>query len=153
MGMIGLFKKMTEEEVERYRDGGDFPYGAVDCDIDKSWELIHYLLTGDIADGEPPLGYVIPLCDEIEHVEGATMAAILTPLQVKEAADGLAAIDSAAFADRFDFDAMMADEIYPLREGEDEKELYDYLWQNFSDLKAFYQSASASGNYVVFEIC
>ncbi|WP_239256836.1 YfbM family protein [Listeria ilorinensis] len=123
--------------------------------FDKSWEAIHYLLTGDIADGEPPLGYVIPLNENVETLAEprAIMSVILTPEQVREAAAGIAPIDAAAFRELFDFHAMVEDELYPLSPDEDEKELYEYIWAHFSTLKTFYQEAKQAGCYVVFEIC
>ncbi len=33
MGMFAVFKKMTEEEVERYRQGEELSYDQFDCDI------------------------------------------------------------------------------------------------------------------------
>lgn len=69
MGMRGYYFAMDDNLVQKIAVGDialkslkidDYP----GLDIDRSCEAIHYLLCGDISDGDAPLGYVVPLTSE-----------------------------------------------------------------------------------------
>src|SRR5207302_6195207 len=69
MSMIGNYLKLSDEQLEElvenpseaedlvYPENGDHPSDALD--IDKSWHLIHFLLTGDTWGGDYPLVNVV----------------------------------------------------------------------------------------------
>ncbi|MGG3311076.1 DUF1877 family protein [Paenibacillus lautus] len=72
MGMYGYYFAIDDKLVQQIATGEialenlkieDYP----GLDIDRSWEAIHYLLCGDIVEGEPPLSYVVPMTTEQAH--------------------------------------------------------------------------------------
>ncbi|GGG53355.1 YfbM family protein [Paenibacillus radicis (ex Gao et al. 2016)] len=157
MGMIGRYFAIDDTLVQQVTEGkaelhnlnpDDYP----NLDIDKSWEAIHYLLCKDISDGEPPLGYVVPLLTS-QHLEyGAFGAFYLRAGQVAEAHQAIAELDEGQLRLRYDFQAMVKEEIYPFVEDEDEDELFAYVLQNFEEIQRFYSQAAAEGKGIIFYI-
>lgn len=83
-------------------------------DIDRTWEAIHYLLCRDIADGEPPLGYVVPLTSDKGIEFGSFGAFVLRAEQVAEALQAMSELDEAQLRLPYDFPTMIKEEVYPL---------------------------------------
>ena len=119
-------------------------------DVDKAWQAIHYMLNGDAWEGEGPLFLTILGGTEIgEDVAGYGPARYLAPVQVKELAAALSAIDAAGFSARYDPLALDAAEIYPqlwVRDGDDG---LAYVQHYYTQLSAFYREAAAQGQGVL----
>lgn len=109
-------------------------------DLEKSWHVLHYLLTGEPEDAPPPLGNAILGGKEIGPDLGYGPARFLTPAEVREVSIALSQIASEDLARRFDLQAMIAAHIYPVR---DESELT--LAQDYFPLLARYYSDAATG--------
>jgi hypothetical protein len=123
-------------------------------DIDKAWEGIFYLLTGcviaELNDAKPPFSWALfslQLVDEDQDM-GYGPAHFLTAEQVKEVSLALANINIAHLKSRFNTKIMMEKEIYPEIWDEGEK-AFDFLYENFVKMKAFYKAASEKGNAVI----
>jgi hypothetical protein len=112
--------------------------------LEKSWHVLHYLLTGEAEEAPPPLGNAILGGEEIGEDLGYGPARFLTPQQVRDVATGLAAISKDDLRSRFHLDAMIEAHIYPCKSNnEGEVELaQDY----FDHLSRYYADAAASGN-------
>ncbi|WP_340022115.1 YfbM family protein [Paenibacillus sp. FSL K6-1096] len=123
-------------------------------DIDRSWEAIHYLLCGDISDGPAPLGYVVPLHSDQGLEFGSYGAFALRAEQVAEALAAISGLDEAELRQRYDFQTMAEEEVYPLDpdsvSDDDADEFFAYLLQFFTDIRQFYSTAAASGKGVIF---
>ncbi|RRD94195.1 DUF1877 family protein [Clostridiales bacterium COT073_COT-073] len=161
MGMIGNYLSIDAKKLESVLDG---EVNILDLeeeadpekelfDIDKSWQAIQYLLCQDIDEGESPMGYVVPMM--IENGIECEMdfgAFYLTSEQVQETRDYLCALSDDEIKQMYDFQSMVEDEIYPLVEGEDEDEFYEYMFYHLSELKEFYKRAAGQGHAVIFYI-
>jgi hypothetical protein len=161
MGMRGYYFAMDDNLVQQIAAGDialkslkidDYP----GLDIDRSWEAIHYLLCGDISDGEPPLGYVVPLTSDKGIDFGSFGAFSLRAEQVAEALQAISELDEEQLRLRYDFPAMVKDEVYPLdpdtvSDG-DEDQLFAYMLQNFIEIRRFYGQTVAKGKGLIFYI-
>jgi Domain of unknown function (DUF1877) len=152
MSMIGYFLALKAEQIdELVRDPAvvaafvaeavedQDELGADFLDIDKSWQGIHFLLTGTARDGEPPLSWVMLAPTQIGEDVGAGPARLLMPDQVAEVSKALAAITPDKLKKRCDWQLMNDSEIYPQnwRVGDEE-----YLAENFARAKKLYESAA-----------
>lgn len=117
-----------------------------DCDLDKAWHGIHYLLTGRAEGGAPPLDFLL---DGGVAVEGGGEygARLFTAAQTAEIAAALAPIDEAALRARFDPDAMTRQKVYPAIWDRDpgEDDALGYCIDYFVELRKFVADAAARG--------
>lgn len=157
MGMIGQYVAMPNELIVKLAEGS-LLLNDVDLqkyeglDIDKSWEGIHFWLTEELNDGEPPQGYVVPLRDEQYLDFGSFGAFYLFVDQVKEAAVYLERVTEDELKERYDFQTMVDEQIYPLVEGDEQQEFYDYMKVNLDEIGRFYAKSVAEGKGIVFYI-
>ncbi|MVO98143.1 YfbM family protein [Paenibacillus lutrae] len=161
MGMRGYYFAIDDNLLQQITAGDiackslkidDYP----GLDIDRSWEAIHYLLCGDISDGEPPLGYVVPLTSDKGIDFGSFGAFSLRAEQVAEALQAMSELDEAQLRSRYDFPAMVKDEVYPLEpdtvSDEDEDAFFAYMLQHFNEIHRFYSQTVAEGKGLIFYI-
>ena len=142
MGMLGNYIAVGEDELKRIRSGKidifDMnPEEHRTLDIDKSWQAVHYLLCGDIDDGEPPMGYVVPIRDENFIESGMEFGAFFADAeQVREAVEYLDSLDEDKLKGMFDFGAMLADEVYPIMDESDEDGFFWYVGRSDDVIKS-----------------
>ncbi|WP_217563023.1 YfbM family protein [Paenibacillus sp. GbtcB18] len=161
MGMRGYYFALDDNLVQQIA-AGDLALKSLKIDkypgldIDRSWEGIHYLLCGDISDGEPPLGYVVPLTSDKGIDFGSFGAFSLRAQQVAEAVQAMSELDEAQLRLRYDFPAMVKEEVYPLEAGtvsdEDEDAFFAYMLQHFNEIRRFYSQTAAEGKGLIFYI-
>ena len=158
MGMSGYYIGVDNTLLQSVIDGERSILG-IDTeedrtlDIDKSWQGIHQLLCGEPFEGDLPMGYVVPLqYDNRIESESDFSAFYLTPQEVREAFDYLAALDDETLRGLYDFDSMQEAGTYPLVEEDDVKDFYSYLHSNLLDLKLFFEQNAEKGNAVIFYI-
>jgi Domain of unknown function (DUF1877) len=152
MSMIGYFLALTGEKVDELlgdpagvsaflasaiEDQDDL--GADFLDVDKSWHGIHFLLTGSVRDGEPPLTWAVFAPTPIGEDLGHGPARLLLPVQVVEVSKALAPMTGDKLKKKCDWTVMNDSEIYPQgwRAGDQ-----DYIAENFTQLRKFYDSAA-----------
>jgi hypothetical protein len=157
MGMSGNYFAIEDKLVQQIAAGEialeDLnPDDYSTLDIDKSWQAIHYLLCEDIADGEPPLGYVVPMMDDQGIDFGEFGAFYLRAGQVAEALQAIADMDEALLRSRYDFAAMVRDQVYPIVSGEDAEELFTYMLEHFKAIRHFYSQTATDGKGLIFYI-
>lgn len=118
--------------------------------LEKSWHVLHYLLTGKADEAEAPLGNALLGGNEIGDDLGYGPARFLTPEQVREVATALAKISKEDLHRRFNLEAMIAANIYPCKpNGEDELELAQHYFEHLSN---YYSDAAATGNAMLLWI-
>lgn len=158
MGMLGNYIAVDEEELKRIRSGKEdvFDINPEDypaLDIDKSWQAVHYLLCGSIDDGEPPMGYVVPIRDENFIESGMEFGAFFADAeQVREAAEYLDSLGEDELKCMFDFDAMLRDEVYPIMDEDDEDGFFEYLCGYIWKIKKFYKETAERRGAVIFYV-
>ena len=159
MGMSVQLAAITPEQLGRlvaspdvlgflYPDEGERQV-ADELDIEKSWHGLHYLLTGEVWGGAPPLADAVlggrPLGDGLSY--GPAMA--LTPDEVKAVAGALEKVTHDQLRERYgDGSALMAADIYP-QLWDRSNEIGGYLLPYFDDLVAFYRRAADNGHAVL----
>jgi hypothetical protein len=116
-------------------------------ELGKTWHLLHFLLTGSADSAPPPLGNAILGGTPIGADVGYGPARFLTPRQVAEVAEALAAIDPAELARRFDPAAIHRANIYSY--GGIDKD--DYL-SSCGALVEYYADAARNGNGMLLYI-
>lgn len=160
MGMIGYYTALPEEEIQQLVSRTKMledldPYNREYLDIDKSWQALYYMLSGDISDGEPPLSYVIPM-DQDNLIEfGEFGAFYLTPPQIREAYQAIEAMTRDELLAKYNYNEMLEEAIYPLygdaEDGEAEQ-FFDYLYSYFNDIRKYYSKTIVEGKGLVFYI-
>jgi hypothetical protein len=121
--MIGNYRRISPAQLQELLANpdsiGDFLYeggdpGASHLGIEKSWHVIHFLLTGSAWEGEPPLSQAVlggtPLGDEDL---GYGPARYLKADEVQVVSRALNGISPTELGHRFDQEALAAAEIYP----------------------------------------
>lgn len=118
------------------------------CDLYKAWHGLHFLLTGDPWEGEPPLSYAVfgdqPLCEEDF---GYGPPRYLTPDQVKEVSQALQQLQPDEMRLDYDNEEMRVLQIYSI--SEDEEDEWEWLLGYFQQLVQFYNQAAKEGQAVV----
>src|SRR5260370_22615877 len=105
--------------------------------LEKSWQGIHYVLTGAAEGGRPPLSWTVLGDKEIPDtgkLMGYGPAHVLTAQQVSSISKIISRFTKDKFLRKFDLKAMKAAQIYAVRSAGD----VEYLWTYFQKLKAFY---------------
>lgn len=157
MGMIGTYLALDERKLKAIVEGkGDlFDLDPETCDtanVDKAWHAIWYLLCGSPLKGESQCHAVPMLEDQTVDCETDYGAFYLDQAQVKETSDYLNSLELQTIRDRYDFDAMVRDNVYPVMADEDPEEFYEYIISNLLELKKFYQEAAARDKAIIFFI-
>lgn len=138
-----LYKDSDQAEVLAYPEDEDRDDAL---DIDKSWHLIHFLLTGKSWGGDGPLANAVLGGDPLPHTDaGYGPFRVLEPEAVKATAKALAEVSGESLWTRFNVKKVAAEEIYPIpwRGDTDDR---DYVLHNFEALKKYFLDAAASGN-------
>jgi len=159
--MYGYYIAMDDKLVQQYteneialKDLSLKDYSGLD--IDRSWEAIHYLLCGDIADGKPPFSYVVPITSGVRVDYGSFGASLLRADQAAEALLAISELDEKLLRLKYDFKTMLKEEVYPLdpdiNSDEDEDELFAFMLQYFNEIRRFYSQAVAEGKGILFYI-
>ena len=117
--------------------------------LEKSWHVIHYLLTGKIDKAPPPLGNAVLGGEEIGEERDYGRVRFLTPQEVREVAEALAPISKDDLVRRFDIEGMRAAQvIYPIRSTSEGKLAQHY----FERLSRYYADAAGNGDAMLLWI-
>jgi len=160
MGMIGNLLRVTKPELEGYlKDSSLLEDKIYDdetennnlVDIDKSWDGIIFLLTGQsLTTSEHHLVRILfsgQLIDEEQDL-GYGPAHYLTPEQVAELNHEISTITIADLKQKFNPEKMTQLEVYPTiwDEGDD---AFDYLADGFSTLQNVFADATKNGEAII----
>ena len=158
MGMIMTLVRLSSAKYQEYIDNPEALENDVDdylsgdtedtIDLDKSWEAIHFILTGNnIGNGDGPLAKAVcsdQFFDEEQDL-GMGPASYLTPIQVKEVNALLEKIDDNFLKEHFNPAEMSKLEVYPGDWESDPDNQFEYITENFIKLQTFYREAAKNG--------
>lgn len=151
MSMIGNFMAISPEQLQELLEDPDQIEDLIyaddnnpGIDIDKAWHGIHFLLTGSVWEGDPPLAWTILGGTEIGPDFGYGPVRYLLPEQVNEVAKALSEVPRATLGARFDPAKMKAEKIYSgtWDDGEADRE---YLLCYYDEVVQYYQQAAEKG--------
>jgi hypothetical protein len=115
---------------------------------DKAWDGIHRCLTDGYLlyeSGEYPLNHCI--CGGRQLFRGRSYTvSFVTAEQVKDVAEALSKVTKGWMRKRYD--AIDPDDY----EFDIEDDDFEYVWENFLDLRRFYKKAAAAGRAVIFTV-
>lgn len=134
--------EIIEEEIEEAWDEEWL------VETDTAWDAIHRCLTDGLLDIEPkfgPRGLAI-LGGRQLHQGEEYIIALVTPEEAGQVASSLAEIDPAWFRQRYD--AIDPDDYGGPKSNED----FDYTWEYFKPLAAFFKRAGEAGRFVIFTV-
>ena len=159
--MIGNYIRIPENDLNRllanpesimdflYPEDESLPLPDRRLDIDKSWHIIHFLLTGETWEGKEPLRNVVLGGTLIGEVDvGYGPARYLTPPEVREISKALSSISESSLWARFDRQAVLDHEIYPDGWEGNETER-GYMQGYFGQLKVFFEEAAKQNESVI----
>jgi hypothetical protein len=160
MSMIGNLLRVTNTELDEYlknsslledRIYSDEADDAHSLDIDKAWDGIVFLLTGQcLAEANHPLVAVLfsgQLVDDEQDL-GYGPAHYLLPNQVADLNSQIAPITTADLKQRYDAARMTESGVYP-EVWEDDDEAFDYLAGYFTSVQQLYRDAAANGDAII----
>ncbi|HYM38700.1 MAG TPA: YfbM family protein [Thermoplasmata archaeon] len=108
----GLTARYVDPDDDEYGWAEGFPQGPV-LDLDKSWQVLHYLLNGDPVGGEPPLKDAVMGRTAIGESMAYGHAHYLTPDQVSAVANALNGIEETRLRAAFDPAKLDEAKVYP----------------------------------------
>jgi hypothetical protein len=164
MSMICNLLKVSSAQIEQmlgrpematelvYPQDGSYPEAPDALDLDKSWHLIHFLLTGTSWGGDGSLAAAILGGEALEETDaGYGPFRYILPGDVKTISVALDEVEAEKLWAKFDADEVAAAEIYPSpwTGGEEDQQ---YVVQNFNDLKSFYRETAAAGSGLLLYI-
>ena len=156
MSMLGQMVQVTLDDLEGL---GDDPDRINDLlmeggySVEKMWQPLHVLLTGDPEmGGDPPLSWAILGNQDIGDDLAYGPARFLTPEEVKEVAAGLAALTPEILRESFDPKVFEENDIYPQIFDEDPDEVFDELMIYFEGLVEYYRDAAENDNAMLMAI-
>lgn len=154
MGMSGRYVVVTDELVNSIQSGEVSVHDCqVDLDIDKTWQMLQFTLNGNLVDGEPPLGYVVPLASQQYLGNYSDMDLFLiNNKQVLEAYMALEQLTPEDVRARFSLDKMLAEGVYPVMEGWDEEEVFQEIVQTIDMIQALFQVTVENDNGIIFYV-
>lgn len=127
------------EEIEESWDDG-----RLKVDTDKAWDAIHRCLTDGTLD---PDGGGYPLSHAVlggRHLHDDYYVVYVSAAQVRDVADALRDVDRRWLRRRFD--AIDDPQYDGMRDDDD----FEYTWDAFVDVRAFYGRAAAAERAVIF---
>ena len=121
-------------------------------DLDKSWHIVHYLLSGSSGRGESPLGLIGDDLHPLADVDlGLGKPNVISPSEVQAFAEATAVMSDTDFLMRFKPDEMPVDELYMgdvIARG-DHDDMMEYALENFHILRDFVAEAVANGEAII----
>ncbi|MEO7047960.1 MAG: YfbM family protein [Ferruginibacter sp.] len=159
--MIGNLLRVTNTELEKYLKDSSLLENRIYedesededpnlIDIDKSWEGILFLLTGqNLETIDHPLARVLfsgQIIDEEQDL-GYGPGQYLTPEQVKEVNEQISGISVEELSKKYDAKKMMELEIYP--HSWEDNTMVNYLTDYFKSIQEVYAEASKNDEAII----
>ncbi|MCW3105754.1 MAG: hypothetical protein JWQ09_260 [Segetibacter sp.] len=162
MSMIGNLLRVTNAELEAYLEDSSLLENRIYddeaetedpnlVDIDKSWDGILFLLTGQKFDenSDHPLTKVLfsgQMIDEDQNL-GYGSGQYLRPNQVKELSEEISKISDEDLRKRYDAKKMTELDVYPNSWEDDD--IVDYLTDNFRTIQKVYAEAAKNDEAII----
>ena len=159
MGMIANYQPTTDielekitclDDVEELQESEDIEI----CDIDKMWDALHFLLTGESASEPIEDDLISEAIVGQFNISGEEIFISGTKTdRVKEIAKALQELDFETYIDKFDMSAFRQNDIYPdIWEYEEADKIKDDLRSSFESLKKFYEKMAEQERAVLVSI-
>lgn len=154
MGIIANYTSVTANELKKLQnmevDTWDFLNNNENyIDIEKSWDVLKYILTGssritgNILDNIVPISYENILNDEDM---GMGPAVYIDNQTVKEMSEKMEKISKEDFISKIDIEKIHADGIL---QGWTFEDIFNYSYSYFKILKEFFKESTENDNYIV----
>jgi len=130
--------ELLEDIEELWSDAG------LKVDTDKAWDAIHRCLTDGTLDpdgGEYPLSHAVL---GGRHMHDDYYVVYVSATETRDVANALLGVDRSWLRRRFD---SIDDPDY---RGDRDDADFEYTWDGFADVRAFYERAAAAGRAVIF---
>lgn len=158
MSMIQNYKQVTQDKIlEIAKDTSIIPQILYDenypqLSIDKSWDGIHFLLTGKVTgekfDQTDPSELIIAGWGEWGSDVGYGPSRFVAPKEVTQLAQFLSTLKDESLIKRFDPAKMNKRGVYPDGIWHEEG-ILDWLLEYYHQIKDFYRDAAKEGNAVL----
>ena len=164
MSMIGCYRRVSTAELEVLQaepmalgaflfPPGDVP-PPVDryLEVDKTWQAIHFLLTGDPWAGGPPFANAVLGGEELsDEDQGYGPARFLVPEEVAAVAAALATVPVEELLARYDADSLNAAEVYPggWTGGPEDRA---FIGEHYASLRELFANAAANGDGMILYV-
>ena len=164
MGMCAVYQEIKQEDFKKLLESDDFfetleeleeKDGTELCDIDKMWNAIFFLLTGEPYSSEDSLFNELIFGSENFDDESEEVARYIPTERVIKISKKLNEIDFQDYLKDFDMNKFKENEIYPdiWDYTEEKEEIMKELSEHFENLKKFYNKVAENKNIVVVSIC
>ena len=164
MGMCAVYQEIKQEDFKKLLESDDFfetleeleeKDGTELCDIDKMWNAIFFLLTGEPYSSEDSLFNELIFGSENFDDESEEVARYIPTERVIKISKKLNEIDFQDYLKDFDMTKFKENEIYPdiWDYTEEKEEIMKELSEHFENLKEFYNKVAENKNIVVVTIC
>jgi hypothetical protein len=123
--------------------------------LDKTWNGIHFLFTGNSFEGEWPFNFLMAGENIGDEDVGYGPARALRAAQVKEVSEALKPLTPEEMSKRFDPKKMMELDIYPFIWDRDPKEddTLGYLMDFYGKLKSFIHQTAENNMALIIYLC
>jgi len=148
---MGSEEEEILESVEEWNDDDELL-----LDIDKMWDVLHFVLTGVSADhriDDNPLSQAVLGVTSIEDL--SDYMAYTEYSQIADIVAALEQFDMDQALESFDMTACKEAELYPniWDYDEEEEEIKDEILHDFEQMKVFYKKVLEAKGHVVVTIC
>ena len=163
MGMTCTLLRVTKNELDEYLNDSSLLEDRIYddesedgdenlIDIDKSWDGIIFLLTGqNSAKADHPLLQVLfsgQIIDDEQDL-GYGPAHYLTPEQVVDLNNQISQITVEELRQKYDPKRMTELEVYPTIWEDEDEESFEYLSDNFLEVQQLYSDATKNGEAII----
>jgi len=163
MGMIGNYTMTDESTINKilarditfeefFYDDEDEPTEDF-LDIDKSWHIIYFTLTGAASDAnnDNPLSKVVLGGRYLgeQNIDFEFPRCYLLAEEAKQVNAALRAVSSDDFAKKFDFEAMLKNDIYIVSPAGNADDLLEYSLDFFEAIKLFFEKAASDNKCLI----
>jgi Domain of unknown function (DUF1877) len=163
MGMTCTLLRVTKSELEEYLNDSSLLEDRIYddesededenlIDIDKSWDGIIFLLTGqNFENADHPLLQVLFSGQIIDNEQdlGYGPAHYLTPEQVTDLNNQISKITVEDLRQKYDPEKMTELDVYPNVWEDEGEESFEYLSDNFLEVQQLYSDASKNGQAII----
>ena len=148
---MGSEEEEILESVEEWNDDDELL-----LDIDKMWDVLHFVLTGVSADhriDDNPLSQAVLGVTSIEDL--SDYMAYTEYSQIADIVAALEQFDMDQALESFDMTACKEAELYPniWDYDEEEEEIKDEILHDFEQMKVFYKKVLEAKGHVLVSIC
>ena len=164
MGMCAVYQEVKKDDFKKLLESNDLfetleeleeKDGTELCDIDKMWNAIFFLLTGEPYSSEDSLFNELIFGSENFDDESEEVARYIPTERVIDIAKKLNETNFQDYLKNFDMNKFKENNIYPdiWDYTEEKEEIMEELSEHFENLKEFYHKVAENRNIVVVTIC